>query len=137
MRSTSPVSRANTSTPLTSPARERLSIYARLDTNEDRHDVYRVWVPARKDMTATARQLDADVDLSAWRLSTSTVLQEPAGFRLSRSARRGLTTESLFVRNSGTRGSFVYIDLTLAPGTPSGSYVLGISTKPLPKPIKK
>ena len=128
---------STTTAPLTSPAKERISIYARLDATEDRHDVYRVWVPAKKDMTATARQLDADVDLSAWRLSTSSIAQEPTGFRLAQSARRGLTNESLSVRNSGTRGSFVYIDLTLAPGTPSGSYVLGVATKPLPKPVKK
>lgn len=125
------------SAPLTGPGKERLSIYARLDAREDRHDVYRVWVPARKDMIATARQLDADVDLSAWRLSTATVTQAPAGVRLALSARRGLTNESLVVRNSGSRGSYIYVDLTLAPGTPSGSYVLGIATKPLPKPVKK
>ena len=125
-----------TTAPLTGPGRERVSIYARLDAHEDRHDVYRVWVPARKDVIATARRLDADVDISAWRLSAVTVDQAPAGVRLALSAHRGLTNESLFVRNSGTRGSYVYIDLTLAPDTPSGSYVLGISTKPLPK-LKK
>lgn len=126
-----------TSAPLTGPGKERLSIYARLDANEDRHDLYRVWVPARKDLIATARQLDADVDLSAWRVTTSSIQQAPAGLRLAQSTHRGLTTESVVVRNTATRDSFVYLDLTLAPGTPSGSYVLGVSTKPLPKPVRK
>lgn len=126
-----------TSAPLTGPGKERLSLYARLDAREDRHDVYRIWVPAKKDMIATARQLDADTDLSAWRPSTASIHESPADVRLALSAHRGLTNERLFVRNSGSRGSYVYVDLTLAPGTPSGSYVLGISTKPLPKPVKK
>lgn len=128
---------ASTSAPLTHPGKERISIYARLDANEDPHDLYRVWVPARKDMVATTRRVDADVDLAAWRTTTSSILQAPRGFRLAVSARRGLTPESLFVRNSSLRGFYVYVDLTLAPGTPSGSYVLGISTKPAPKPVKK
>ncbi len=128
---------STTSAPLTGPGKERLSLYARLDAREDSHDVYRVWVPARKDMVATVRQLDADIDVSAWRLSTASIHEAPAGVRLALSARRGSTSESLFVRNSGSRGSYVYLDLTLAPSTPSGSYVLGISTKPLPKPATK
>ena len=128
---------STTSAPLTGPGKERLSLYARLDALEDGHDVYRVWVPARKDMIATARQLDADVDVSAWRLSTASIHEAPAGVRLALSAHRGLTNERLFVRNSSSRGGYVYLDLTLAPDTPSGSYVLGISTKPLPKPAQK
>lgn len=127
----------STTAPLTAPGKERISIYARLDANEDGHDVYRVWVPARKDLTATARRLDADVDLSVWSAATSSVVQSPAGFRLGRSARRGLATESVVHRNATARGRYVFVDLTLAPGTPSGSYVLGISTRPVPKTVKK
>src|SRR5918994_1907390 len=39
--------------PLTAPGRRRATYRARLDANEDPHDVYRVWVPGRSEVSAT------------------------------------------------------------------------------------
>jgi len=120
---------------LTVPGRERITVAARLDRNEDPHDVYRIWLPPKK-LTSVRLTPDADVNLSAWGPGAISVHEAVAG-RIGRSARLGLAAETLSLRNSGTTGSFVYLDAFLGADAQQAAYSLAITTKALPKPKPK
>ena len=120
--------------PLTAPGREKTTFSARLDRNEDPHDVYRIWLPPRK-VTSVRLTPDADVNLAAWGPGAISVYDAASGGRLAFSGRQGTTAEAFTLRNAGTRGSYVYLDAGLGANTLQATYSLAITTKALP-PVK-
>ena len=117
--------------PLTTPARGRASLRARLDATEDPEDVYRVWVPAGRIVRVTV-STDTDVDVDFWNATTRTVLARGAERRrhlLGSSAKRGRAVERIVVRNRGRRGFYGYLDVFLrANGPGDAEYTLTLST---------
>lgn len=120
--------------PLTAPGRRRASYRARLHSSEDPHDVYRVWVPARRKVTATIRP-NANVNAALWAPGTRNVTEQGAERRrhvVASSGRPGGRTESLVVENLTRRGYYAYLDVFLGRGVRSASYTLGIRARALP-----
>ena len=120
--------------PLTAPGRRRATYRARLHASEDPHDVYRVWVPARRSVTATVRP-NANVSVVLWGPKTKSV-SEPRSARrrdlLASSNRPGGRRELLAVDNDTQRGYFAYLDVFLGRNVRWGSYSLGIRARALP-----
>ena len=104
--------------PLTSRARGRNAITARLDATDDPRDVYRVWVPAKRRVSATVTPANGAL---ATRLLGST----PKGVRAVRTAR------GLEIRNTGTAGREVFVAASLGRGT--AAYTLSLTTGALPR----
>lgn len=67
--------------PLTRPGKGRATVRARLDTSEDPRDVYRVWAPPGRRITATVRSAQ-DVDLEIWSGEVKTVTPSRSDRRL-------------------------------------------------------
>jgi hypothetical protein len=119
--------------PLTAPGRRRASLTARVHASEDPDDVYRFWVPARREVTATVRPT-ADVSVAAWAAGTRSVYERGrarARDLLAASARRGGRTETVRIENTRARGFYAYIDVFPAKGVRSGRYTLQISSRAL------
>jgi Subtilase family len=120
--------------PLTAPGRRRATYRARLHSSEDPHDVYRVWVPARRKVTATVRP-NANVDAALWAPRTRNVLEQGAERRrhlVASSRLPGGRTETLTVENLTRRGYYAYLDLFLGRRVRLASYTLGITASALP-----
>jgi subtilisin family serine protease len=126
--------------PLTAPGRRRATYRARLHASEDPHDVYRVWVPGRRKVTATIRP-NANVNAALWAPKTKNVLEQGAVRRrnlVASSSRPGGRTEILFVENVTRKGYYAYLDLFLGRRVPSATYTLGIRASALPsRPSKR
>jgi Subtilase family len=122
--------------PLTAPGRRRASYRARLHASEDPHDVYRVWIPARRQVTMTIRP-NANVDAAVWAPRTQNVLERGSARRrdlVASSARPGGRPEILRVENRTKRGYYAYLDAFPARGVRSAAYSLGIRARALPSP---
>jgi hypothetical protein len=119
--------------PLTSPGRRRASLRARVDRNEDPDDVYRIWVPAGKTLTARV-QPTANVTVAVWRTGTRSVFERGRARRrdlLALSARPGRRAETVRITNDRRRGFFAYLDVLPARGVRSAEYSLGLSARVL------
>jgi Subtilase family len=120
--------------PVTAPGRRRATYTARLHASEDPHDVYRVWVPPRREVSMTIRP-NANVDAAVWAPGTRNVLERGAARRrdlVTSTARPGGRRETLRVENRTRRGYFVYLDAYPASGVRAASYSLGIMARALP-----
>jgi hypothetical protein len=120
--------------PLTRPGRRRATYRARLHASEDPHDVYRVWIPARREVTMTIRP-KANVDAAVWAPQTRNVLERGAARRrdlVAASARPGARREVLRIQNRTRRGYFAYLDAFPGRGVRSAAYTLGIRARVLP-----
>jgi subtilisin family serine protease len=120
--------------PLTTPGRRRATYRARLHTTEDPHDVYRVWVPGRRKVSATIRP-SANVNAALWAPSTRNVMEQGAVRRrdlVASSTRPGGRTEILSVENVTGKGYYAYLDLFLGRRARSATYSLGIRATALP-----
>jgi subtilisin family serine protease len=120
--------------PLTAPGRRRATYRARLHASEDPHDVYRIWVPGRSEVSATIRP-NANVDAALWAPKTSNVFERGAARRrdlVASSGRPGTRPELIHVENSTRRGYFAYLDLFPGRGVRSAVYSLGIMARALP-----
>jgi Subtilase family len=98
--------------PLTSPARLRSTLSARLEFAEDPRDVYRVWVPGRRVTTITLAP-NADADLALWGPRTASVFEGGSARRRDLRAvseRSGSRRETVRLRNTSRRGSFYYVE---------------------------
>jgi Subtilase family len=112
--------------PLTAPGRDRGTIAARLDRNEDPRDVYRVFAPARRELVLTATG-DADVDMSVWAPATISINQAGHGSRLGVSAHRGRTPERVVVK-SVKAGRWLFV--AVGPGSSlEATYRLAVTTR--------
>jgi hypothetical protein len=119
--------------PVTAPGRRRASYRARLHANEDPHDVYRVWVPSRSELTATIRPR-SNLSAAVWALGTRNVAEQGAQRRrhlLTSSARPGGRPETIRLANKTRRGYFAYLDLFLGRRVRSTTYSLEIRTRAL------
>jgi subtilisin family serine protease len=120
--------------PLTAPNRRRATYRARLHASEDPHDVYRIWVPAGSEVSATIRP-NANVDAALWAPKTSNVFERGAARRrdlVASAGRPGNRRELIHVENSTRRGYFAYLDLFPGRGVRSAVYSLGIRARALP-----
>jgi hypothetical protein len=104
--------------PLTSRTRARNAVTARLDAADDPRDVYRVWVPAKRRVTAVVSPAGTGV-------TTRLLGSAPKGVRAVRTAR------GLEIRNTGTAGREVYLAASLGRGT--ATYRLSLTTATLPR----
>ena len=122
--------------PLTAPGRRRATYAARLHASEDPHDVYRVWIPARRELSMTIRP-NANVDASVWAPATRNVLERGAARQrdlVTSSARPGGRPEILRVENRTGRGYYAYLDAFTARGVRTAAYSLGIMARALRSP---
>jgi len=112
--------------PLTTRAAPGAAVTARLTVFEDPRDVYPVFVPARK--TITAKTTAASVDLALWSNTTPSVtLPSPGKDRLARGiAKAG--TETVTYKNPGG-AKIVYLAVTLAKGSRDASYSLSVAAR--------
>ena len=122
--------------PLTNATRFRATVSARLDKYEDRADVYRVFVPAGRKLTAALRSA-GDVDLQLWSAATRTVLEEGAARRahlLGQSARVNLGNETAVFTNKRRSGVFVNTTVLLRDDSPSvdATYTLSLTNAKVP-----
>lgn len=120
--------------PLNAPGRRRATYQARLHSSEDPHDVYRVWVPARRKVSATIRP-NANVNAVLWAPGTKNVAEQGAERRrhvLASGSRPGGRRELLEVENLTRKGYYAYLGLFLGRGVRSASYSLGIIARALP-----
>jgi Subtilisin-like serine proteases len=69
--------------PLTTPTAARASLHATLDANEDPADLYRLWIPARRTVTVTARSTHA-VRVRVWGPRTRSIAETAAAEARSR-----------------------------------------------------
>jgi hypothetical protein len=112
---------------LTTPARPRALVTARVDLWEDPRDVYRVWQPARSALVVSTGSSE-DVDVAVWSQDAVSVSQRPGGARLAVSARPGLGNERTRVA-AAQRGRWVYVAVTRGRGIVEAEYRLGITPR--------
>jgi hypothetical protein len=111
---------------LTTPTRRTASAVGRVDAYEDPRDVYRVWVPAGRRVTATLRS-SSDGDLALYNATAPSVAGRFAtAGRLATAATRG-TVERLRYQN-GARGRWTYIAVRLPSGTLDATYRLELAS---------
>jgi hypothetical protein len=126
--------------PLTNATRFRATVGARIDKYDDPVDVYRVFVPAGRRLSATVRS-PADLDLQVWSVFTRTV-RETGPLRrahlLGQSARAGTGTETAVFTNRAKRGVFVYVTAYVRDDSPTsqGDYSLGVVNVKAP-PVRR
>jgi hypothetical protein len=112
--------------PLTTKSKQRGRVVARVDAYEDPRDVYRVWLPARRNVTFQLGGT-SDGDLSLHRATARTVAGRFAtNGRLAQATTRG-KTERLVYRNAGA-GRWAYLAVRLPAGTLDTTYTLAISS---------
>ncbi len=114
---------------LTSPARKRATIAARLARGDDSEDVYRAYLPARGKLVVNVRT-NANVDLEVWGRRTRTVFERGAGAKrdlLGLSAHAGARPERVVVAGRGA-AQYVYVDVFLGKKPREAGYKLSLST---------
>jgi Subtilase family len=119
--------------PLTAPGRRRAALRARIHRTEDPDDVYRIWVPGRRVLTARVTPT-ANLNVAVWRRSTRSVYERGAARRrdlLAVSTRPGRRTEVLRIENKRQGGFFAYLDVFPARGVQSAQYSLAVSSRGL------
>jgi Subtilase family len=113
--------------PLTTEARSRSRLTARLDVTEDARDIYRIYVPSRRRLLLSVRP-SANVDVQLWGPRTATVTERGAALRrdlLAASVNTGATAESLVIRGTAT-GRYVYADVFLGRRVETATYSLSV-----------
>ena len=111
---------------LTTPTKRTTRVSARVDTYEDPRDVYRVWLPAAGNFTATLTAT-TNGDLALYAATAQTVVGRFAtAGRLATATTKG-TGERLAYRNP-KRGRWAYIVVKPAPGTLDATYALRVTS---------
>jgi hypothetical protein len=119
--------------PLTAPGRRRAALRASLHRTEDPDDVYRIWVPGRRVVTARVVPT-ANLNAAVWRRSTRSVFERGAARRrdlIAASARPGRRAEVLRIENERKAGFFAYLDVFPARRVQSAQYSLAVSSREL------
>jgi subtilisin family serine protease len=120
------------SPPLTTVSRRTARIASTLDAYEDPRDVYRVWLPARRQVTFTLTA-SSDGDLALYSSAAPSVSGRFATTgRLATALTKG-TVERLRYRNTTKRGRWAYIVARLPSGTLDTTYQLGAGSSALPR----
>jgi subtilisin family serine protease len=103
--------------PLTTLARPSIRVAASIDAAEDPHDVYRIWVPARKTVRVSV-SADGRAAARIWGPRT-TALDEDLGSR-----RRDLRGQRV---TAGKTGFAAYVEVLLTGRASSASYTLDVT----------
>lgn len=101
---------------------------AHMDVTEDPEDVYRIYVPARRHVTART-QSTANVDLALWGPRTKTVFERGAPLQrdlLAFSQHKGSRGERVTAVNTTGRGAYFFVDAFLGKGVGQASYRLTV-----------
>ena len=116
----------NSLPPLTTPSRRTATVQARVDRAEDPRDVYRVWLPKGRVVTATLTA-DTNLDAGLWKQGTVSVIERIVGSdRLARGTGPG-TAERLSFANRGA-GRYAYLAVVFGKGgAPASTYTLRVS----------
>ena len=114
---------------LTTSSRLAARISGRLDAYEDPRDVFRVWLPAGRNVTATLRSA-TDGSLALYSAAATSVTGRFATSRLVNVATKG-TAERLTYRNTG-RGRWAYLVAKLPSGTLDATYNLTLASPRTP-----
>jgi len=123
---------------LTAAGKRSGSVNARLDAGDDPRDVYRIWIPGRREVSIALQPSGGDVDLAAWGPRTNSVLETGSvrkrDFR-GLSERVGTKRERLRVRNQARKGAYFYVEASVGAGGGSAvrrvaglKYRLAVST---------
>ena len=113
-------------TALTTKSKQRTRVVGRIDAYEDPRDVFRVWIPAGRNVTF---QLGGtgDGDLSLHRTTARTVVGRFAvNGRLAQAIAKG-TTDRLVYRNAGA-GRWAYLTVRLPARSLDTTYQLNVSS---------
>lgn len=110
---------------LTTKGRLASRAAGRVDAYEDPRDVYRVWIPAGRTLTATLSST-TDGDLQLFSGTTVSVTGRFASGRLASVSTRG-TVERLRYRNR-TTGRWAYVVVKLPQGTFDATYTLQVGS---------
>jgi hypothetical protein len=114
------------SLPLTTRAAPSVAVTARLAVFEDPRDVYPVFVPANKAVTAKATA--AAVDLALWSNGTPSVtVPSPGRNRLARGVTKS-GAETVTYKNPGA-AKIVYLAVTLAKGSREATYRVAVTAR--------
>jgi subtilisin family serine protease len=103
--------------PLTTPAKPSIRIAATLDSAEDVHDLYRVWVPARKTVRATVAA-GGNAAVRIWGPKTARLTE---GIR---ARRRDLKGPSI---TAGKAGFEAYVEVLLTGRSDDARYTLSVT----------
>ena len=109
---------------LTTRTKAKASLHATIDVTEDPVDVYRVWVPAGRTVTVSARSVSG-LRIRVWKPVTRTVTESGVA------AKRDLATSNtrpVSVRNASKRGAYYYADVRLMKSVANGTYSLSVAT---------
>lgn len=104
------------------------TLRAKLDVTEDPEDVYRVWVPARRRITAQAAST-ANVDLALWGPKTKSVYEKGRPLKrdlLDFSQHSGSRGERVTARNATGRGAYFFVDTFLGKNVGGATYSLRV-----------
>lgn len=113
--------------PLTSRTLKRSTVAARVDRWEDPRDVYRVWLPARRTLTATIVS-STDNDLGLFRAAATSVTGvSAADYRLARARSRGRTDRLTYT--AARTGRWAYLSVTLPQGVTDATYRLAVTVR--------
>jgi hypothetical protein len=115
--------------PLVDAAKASNRVKARLSPADDPADVYRLFVPPGRELSARLRS-GADVQLSLWGPGTQGIV-EAATLR-----RRDLlgTGRTVHTRATGRKGAYYYLAATLLPGAPEEAYLVDVKLSAAPSP---
>ena len=109
---------------LTSQTKTKGVLRATLDVTEDPVDLYRLWVPAGRSVTVTARS-NPGVRVRVWGPKTRSIAERGAA------AKRDLAASEkarVRVTNTSKRGGYYYADVRLARRVGNGTYDLSATT---------
>jgi subtilisin family serine protease len=113
-------------TPLVQATVPHTSVAARLSPHDDPADVYRVYVPPGREVSARLRS-GRDVQLALWGPKTQGI-HETATLR-----RRDLLGEGRIVRTrTSGKGGYYYLAATLLPGGPEEAYLVNVVLNAVP-----
>ena len=112
-------------TRLSTPAR----LQARLNMSEDPDDVYRIWVPAHNQISASTHSA-ANVNLALWGPKTRTVYEQGKAQKrdlIAFSERPGSRADTVAGRNASRAGAYFFVDAFLGKRVSRASYSLRVS----------
>ncbi|HKA26913.1 MAG TPA: S8 family serine peptidase [Gaiellaceae bacterium] len=112
-------------TRLSTPAR----LSARLNAAEDPEDVYRIWVPSHRRISASTHS-SANVDVALWGPKTKTVFERGTALKrdlLAFSERPGSRVDAVTAKNRTAGGAYYYVDAFLGKRVASAAYTLNVS----------
>jgi subtilisin family serine protease len=105
------------------------SLRARLDVAEDPEDVYRVWVPGHRRISASTHSSE-NVNLALWGPKTRSVYERGSSLRrdlMAYSQRAGSRPDAVTARNAAGLGAYYYVDAFLGKRVSRASYLLKVS----------